>query len=52
MEVVCGTSVKPSLKEGMIFLIFFLLLASWNMDAKAGALAGILDHELAVTRQV
>ena len=44
--------MKPSLKEGMIFLIFFLLLASWNMDAKAGAAAGILDHELAVTRQV
>ena len=44
--------MKPSLKEGTVFLISFLLLASWNMDAKAGAPAGILDHELAVTCQV
>lgn len=40
------------LKRRHNFLNFFLLLASWNMDAKAGALVGILDHELAVTRQV
>ena len=39
------------LKRRHSFLNFFSL-TSWNMDAKAGALAGILDHELAVTRQV
>ena len=45
--------MKPSLKgEGIIFFISFLLLASWNMDTKAGALAGIWDRELAATCQV
>lgn len=48
--MLCGTSVKPSSTgEGTAFLISFPLLAWWNVDAKVGALAGILHHEVEAT---